>query len=229
MRASVKPNVLERARCTRSGRKEAAPNCHQVHSVDTLLTAESKAYWQNMCSYKSLVILLLLLAVSVGQRNSYMPCKPLPCDTLLRRESSARSFKFLKRVSATESFSVGNNIITCVLALDQWSDGTGGSAEFVGGGIGYNYVHVKITSKVNRGFWFVIEVYGQPRCKYLRKSCVNFRTCLHTHLNCRYTTFYPKILSGLKLLKYVLISPNCFCGLVIGKHEYMYIHRHIRT
>jgi len=66
-------------------------------------------------------------------------------------------------VSATERIVVGDNIIGCVHALDQWDDGTGGYAEFVGGGIGYNFVDVKITSRLNRGFWFVIEVYGQKR------------------------------------------------------------------
>lgn len=120
-----------------------------------------------MCSCKSLVILLLLLAVSVGQRHNYMPCKPLPGDTLLGKVSSARSFKFLKYVTATQHINVGNNIIGCVHALDKWSDGTGGYASIVNGGIGYNYVDVKITSKLSRGFWFEIIVYGQKPGKRL--------------------------------------------------------------
>jgi len=149
-----------------------------------------------MGSCKSLVILLLILAVSVGQRNEYKPCKPLPDDILLHKESSARSFKFLQYVSATLSINVGNNIITCVHALDRWGDGTGGHAKIVGGGVGYQYVDVKITSQFNRGFWFVVEVYGKQQTrKYLRKCCVNFRTCPHRHHNCGYTTFYPKFLS----------------------------------
>jgi Zn-finger protein len=36
-------NVLEKAQYIRSERKEAAQNCHQIHSVDTLLTVEYKA------------------------------------------------------------------------------------------------------------------------------------------------------------------------------------------
>jgi hypothetical protein len=103
----------------------------------------------------------LFLAVSVTQKHNYKPCKPLPGDILLRKESSSRSFKFLKKISATEHIEVDDNIIGCVHALDKWSDGTGGYAEFVDGGIGYNFVDVKITSQRNRGFWFVIEVYGQ--------------------------------------------------------------------
>jgi hypothetical protein len=199
-----KANVSQRAPYIRSERKEAAQNCHQVHPVGTLLTVENKANGQNMCSCKSIVILLLLLAMSVAQRNNYMPCQPLPGDTLLRRESSARSFNFLSYVSATVHLDVGENVIGCVHALDQWDDGTGGHATFVGGGIGYNHVDVKITSQFSRGFWFVIEVYGQkPRtCKYLRKCCVYFCNCSHTHTHtlthhtCGYITFYPYILSG---------------------------------
>jgi hypothetical protein len=100
-------------------------------------------------------------------------------------------------VSATVFVNVGNNIITCVHALDQWGDGTGGFAKIVGGGMGYNYVDVKIISRFGRGFHFVIEVYGKPQtCKYIRKCCVNFRTCPHKHHKCGYTTFYPKILSA---------------------------------
>jgi len=172
-----------------------------------------------MFSCKSLVILLLLLAVSFGQRHNYMPCQPLPGDTLLRSESSARSFQFLGYVSATVHIEVDNNIIGCVHAIDQWDDGTGGNAEIVGGGIGYNHVDVKITSQFSRGFWFVVEVYGHKRwrSKYLRKYCVYFRTCSYTHHTCRYTRFYPKILSDLKLFKGVLVYRKFFWVLLIDK------------
>jgi predicted nucleic-acid-binding Zn-ribbon protein len=58
-------------------------------------------------------------------------------------------------------------------------------------------------SQVGKGFWFLIEVFGQSQPgKYLMKCCFNFRTCPHKHThthththNCGYTTFYPKILS----------------------------------
>ena len=144
-----------------------------------------------MCPCKSLVILLLLLAVSVGQRHNYTPCQPMAGDTLLREELAARNFSFLGYVYSTVHIDVGDNIIGCVHAIDGWDDGTGGFAEIVGGGIGYNYVDVRITSQFSRGFRFTIEVYGQKpqTCKYLRKCCVNFRTCSRTHHTCGYTTF----------------------------------------
>jgi hypothetical protein len=40
-----KANILEKAGNIRSERKEAAHNCYQLHLVDTLLSAESKANW----------------------------------------------------------------------------------------------------------------------------------------------------------------------------------------
>jgi hypothetical protein len=156
-----KGNILEGAQYIRSERKETAQYCHQVHSVDTLLTVDKKANWYNMFSCKSLVILLLLLAVSFGQRHNYMPCKIPPGDTLLHREIVSKSFQFLGYVTSTVYIDVGDNIIGCYHALDGWDDDTGGYASFVRGGIGYNYVELKITSQFNRGFWFVINVYGQ--------------------------------------------------------------------
>jgi hypothetical protein len=61
----------------------------------------------------------------------------------------------------TVTINVDNKIIGCVQAIDQWTDDTGGYAEIIDGGIGYNYVTVKVTSQFSRGFWFEIEVYGQ--------------------------------------------------------------------
>ena len=162
-----------------------------------------------MYSCKSLVILLLLIAVSVGQSNDYIPCQPVHGDILLASVRFSRSRVSRDYVSATRSINVGNNIISCVHAHDEDTVGTGGSADVVEGGAGHNHVDVEITSQYNKGFRFLIEVFGRPvTCKYLRKCCVNFRTCTHIHThththththkhhNCGYTTFYPKILSA---------------------------------
>jgi len=64
-------------------------------------------------------------------------------------------------VSATVPINVGDKTISCVKAIDQRNDNTGGYASFVNGGIGYNYIEVKNTSQFSRGFWFDKEVYGQ--------------------------------------------------------------------
>ena len=144
-----------------------------------------------MCSRKSLVILLLPLAVSVVEGVSSEMCKSQPGDILLHKEYVQQYYRPFQYVDARVYIKVGKNIINCVRAIDKWNDGTGGYASFVDGGIGYNYVEVYIKSQFNRGFYFEIEVYGQkPQTrKYLRKVCVNFRTCPPTHHNCGYTTF----------------------------------------
>jgi hypothetical protein len=173
-----------------------------------------------MCSCKSLVILLLLLAVSFGQRHNYMPCKVPPGDILLRREIVSKSYKFLGYVTATIHINVGDNIIGCYHALDGWDDDTGGYASFVRGGIGYNYVELQIKSKFSRGFWFAIEVYGQKRrtCKYLRVCCVYFRTSPHTHTIPADTLHFTPISFRFESsLKDVRICRNCLCGLFIDK------------
>jgi hypothetical protein len=105
--------------------------------------------------------LLLLAAVSVAERDNLSDCHSQIGDRLLAENSSVRSFKFLSVISATLHVNVSGNTIHCVEAIDQWDDGTGGNAEITEGGVGYDYVKVKITSRFNRGFWFVIKVYGQ--------------------------------------------------------------------
>jgi len=137
-----------------------------------------------MFNCKSLVILLLLVAVSVGQIQHFIPCVPLHPEILLRNVYSIQQSKSFDYVSETKHIKVNNYNITCVHAHDHWSDSTGGYVQIVGGGIGYDYVDVKITSQFNKGFSFVIEVFGiRPKSKYLRKCCVNFRTCPHAQHN----------------------------------------------
>ncbi|GFG30913.1 hypothetical protein Cfor_03229 [Coptotermes formosanus] len=114
-----------------------------------------------MSARKSLVVFLLLLAVSLGQRHNLIQCISQPGDILLHKESADRRFSFLDYVSATVFFHVCNKTINCVKALDKWDDGTGGFAEITQGGIGYDHVKVKITSQFGRGFAFAVEVYGQ--------------------------------------------------------------------
>jgi hypothetical protein len=105
-----------------------------------------------------------------------------------------REYTIFGFTSATVRVNTGDNIIGCVHALDRWDDDTGGYAEIVGGGIGYNYVDVGITSQFSRGFHFDLEVYGQKpqTCKYLRNVALIFapaHTHTHTYHTCGYTTF----------------------------------------
>jgi hypothetical protein len=73
-----------------------------------------------MPSSTSLIVLLLLAAVSVAERHNLSDCHSQIGDRLLAEKSSARSFKFLGYVSGTIYIDVGeDNIINCVKAIDK--------------------------------------------------------------------------------------------------------------
>jgi hypothetical protein len=129
-----------------------------MYYYHTVSAQTTKNY--NMSS-STLLVLFLLVSVSVAQRHNLIVCKPLIGDRLLAEKSCARSFKFLSYVSGTIHVKVTGNTINCIKAIDKWSDGTGGYAEITDGGIGKDYVTVKIRSQFCRGFWFVVEVHGQ--------------------------------------------------------------------
>lgn len=56
-----------------------------------------------------------------------------------------------------------NEMITCVVAIDEWGDGTGGSPEIIKGGVNCNFVEVEVTSQVWRGFDFTVSVFGSKK------------------------------------------------------------------
>jgi hypothetical protein len=56
---------------------------------------------------------------------------------------------------------VAGNTIHCVEVIDKWGDGTGGYAEITDGGVGHDYVKVKLRSQFSRGFAFTVKVSGQ--------------------------------------------------------------------
>lgn len=87
-----------------------------------------------------------------------------PGDVLLHEERSEKhpvTFGFQKHVCRYKCRP--NEIITCVVALDDRQDGTGGSAEIIGGGVNHDFVEVEITSQFYRGFEFTVSVYGTKK------------------------------------------------------------------
>lgn len=50
--------------------------------------------------------------------------------------------------------------IQAVVAYDCWDDDTGGTPELISGGVGYDEVVIKVTSRFVRGFHFKFYVYG---------------------------------------------------------------------
>lgn len=131
----------------------------------------SRTFKTNCCCYMpkimssrliSLVLLILLVSTCSGKRNNDFGCDASKIgDRLLAEKSVAKSFRFLRRVSATISFDASPWTINCVHAVDQWSGGRGGYAQIVGGGLGQRHVTVKITSRIGRGFYFIVRIYGQ--------------------------------------------------------------------
>lgn len=84
-----------------------------------------------------------------------------PNDEILYQTEKRKGDEFLSRVSHTFSYTAKDDeVITEVLAEDQWDDDTGGNPELISGGIGCKEVKVKVTSRKNRGFNFKFYVYG---------------------------------------------------------------------
>jgi hypothetical protein len=101
-----------------------------------------------------------VVTVSVAQRHNLIPCRSPPGDRLLADRSYEISFRFLAHVYSEPRVSVGGNTVHCVEVIDLWDDGTGGYAEITGSGVGHDYVKVKLTSQLRRGFAFTIKIYG---------------------------------------------------------------------
>ncbi|KAJ9589564.1 hypothetical protein L9F63_017229, partial [Diploptera punctata] len=97
-------------------------------------------------------------AMVEGQRHNLISCDPSSDQNFAKEKAVSRSFSFFSRTEVTEFIPV-KGTISCVEVLDQWDDNTGGHAEIVNGGIGHEYVMVKITSERGRGFFFIIKVY----------------------------------------------------------------------
>jgi hypothetical protein len=114
-----------------------------------------------MSSSTSLIILLLLVTLSVAQRHNLVDCRSQGGDRLLADKSYEQSSKVLAQATLEPRINVAGNTIHCVQVTDLWDDGTGGYAEIRGGGVGHDYVKMKLRSQFNRGFAFNIQVYGQ--------------------------------------------------------------------
>lgn len=51
--------------------------------------------------------------------------------------------------------------ISCILIVDQVTDGTGGVPSLNSGGIGFNWVKIDVQAKYGKGFHFKIHVFGK--------------------------------------------------------------------
>ncbi|XP_075217679.1 putative salivary secreted peptide [Lycorma delicatula] len=86
-------------------------------------------------------------------------------DRLLFMDHAWQLGKFLKVVSSDvyyplPSQTTKGEIITYIRIMDQKTDGTGGTANIMSGGVGFPFVYIHLSSKRSCGFDFLIEVYG---------------------------------------------------------------------
>jgi len=94
-----------------------------------------------------------------------------PDDIILYRTEKRKGDEWWAKVSHTFSYTARDDeVITEVLAEDQWDDDTGGNPELISGGVGCREVTVKVTSRVNRGFKFHFYVYGYKVFASILKS-----------------------------------------------------------
>ena len=100
-----------------------------------------------------------LLDSGYGQHNLFKG-KLEPGNILLYEEQIRPSYQVLGRRTHVFEYN-GDNVITAVVARDNWEDDTGGNPEIISGGPGQKHVKVKVTSQYMRGFNHTVYVYGK--------------------------------------------------------------------
>lgn len=66
-----------------------------------------------------------------------------------------------KFVQFPETGGVGLENITAIRIRDRYTNGYGGFAHIVAGGIAQRFVKIKLSSPRNRGFDFEVRIYGR--------------------------------------------------------------------
>ncbi|KAF5274601.1 hypothetical protein FQA39_LY07213 [Lamprigera yunnana] len=100
-----------------------------------------------------------LKALNVSRDMVLGLCSPL--DEVVHEESIIVNNDGKSQLNGTILINVhGPVYITCVMVLDQLSDGDGAYPNFVDGGVGYNYVIFNVTAAYGKGFSFKIHVKG---------------------------------------------------------------------
>ena len=109
-----------------------------------------------------LTLLLVVASASLvaSQAFNLIDCNKQENDVLLHTKNMERTFKLLRNQEANVVYSNPNAVITCVEVLDQRTDGSGGNATILEGGLGHHNVTIKLRSQFSRGFSFVINIYG---------------------------------------------------------------------
>nr|ABR27890.1 putative salivary secreted peptide [Triatoma infestans] len=113
------------------------------------LIIPSPAWAANKCEGKS-------HNVTFGMRT--------PGDKLIHKERIKSIWKLLSFVQKDVTYPAKDKkrkyIITYIKITDRYTDGHGGCASIVKGGVGYDHVKIHTKSQFTRGLDFIIEIYG---------------------------------------------------------------------
>jgi Transcription activator MBF2 len=86
-------------------------------------------------------------------------------DVLLYREIIKKSSSFLKVVSMDVTYPMpyhfSNRTITAIRLTNQMPEGKEGHAQIVSGGVGFTNVSIHFKSQRNKGFNFIMEIFGR--------------------------------------------------------------------
>ena len=108
---------------------------------------------------------------TIMSRHSLSEGKRIPGDEILYVQDVKKEYTLLMTASHTFHYTCKDGEkITAFWAQDNWSDGTGGYAKLVSGGVGENEVTVEVNSQAFRGFDFSFTVYGTSPPKRIRKK-----------------------------------------------------------
>ncbi|XP_060659641.1 probable salivary secreted peptide [Drosophila nasuta] len=84
-------------------------------------------------------------------------------DTHLERVVISEKSRFLRVVTRDYKFKQQSNLkrkITQIVITDQIKEGKGGYAHLRGGGPGASFAEIHFKSQRNRGFSFIVDIYG---------------------------------------------------------------------
>lgn len=115
-------------------------------------------------SMKLLVVAFVLVLVGCATSLNITWGYVGPYDILLHRDIVKKSSSFLKVVTLDvtfpQQFQYNNRTITAIKITDQILNDKGGYAQIYAGGIGFNHTTIHFKSQRNKGFNFVLEIFG---------------------------------------------------------------------
>nr|QTY40867.1 venom polypeptide precursor [Doratifera vulnerans] len=115
----------------------------------------------------TIILLLSLCSVSYSQSHDLVLGRALPGDLILYKVNEWKyGFPLLVRTSVIEYPELGQSnfaIITAIVIIDNNYDGHGGYPVVEAGGVGQDFVKIKLESERSYGFNFTITIYGRNR------------------------------------------------------------------